>query len=211
MSAEEQFRLLLKILAERRLTHPPHDPTVSGNIAFDEAKSLCSNQLILPQMVCFADIPEASLGVHVRKYSPFGLAFDRSKLVQLGAAPVRYVPIQHAPVWESLGREVVKEALSWPISAPVTGDPRERERTFRRKDMTMFTMRELFGFVKFYDPTLPADHEENYYYEREWRVVGNVAFELTDVRKVFVPVGWEDRFRDAFPCYAGEVRALLMK
>jgi hypothetical protein len=40
--------------------------------------------------------------------------------------------------------------------------------------------------VKFFDPTLPEEHIDNYYMEREWRTVRNIQFQLSDVAGVYV-------------------------
>lgn len=44
--------------------------------------------------------------------------------------------------------------------------------------------------------------------EREWRVVGNVLFELSDVARIFLRRGYEDRFADDLPSYEGPVCVL---
>jgi hypothetical protein len=43
------------------------------------------------QVVCFCDIPDTDLAIHVRKYSRFGLAFKKDFLIERGACPVFYV------------------------------------------------------------------------------------------------------------------------
>ena len=42
-------------------------------------------------MVCFCDIPDSDLAIHVNKYSRFGLAFKKEFLIAKGACPVFYV------------------------------------------------------------------------------------------------------------------------
>ena len=42
--------------------------------------------------MCFCDIPVGDLGLHMRKYSPFGLAFKKDFFAEQGALPVFYVP-----------------------------------------------------------------------------------------------------------------------
>ena len=41
---------------------------------------------------CFCDIPVEDLKIHVKKYSRFGLAFDKNLIVNKGGAPVNYIP-----------------------------------------------------------------------------------------------------------------------
>jgi hypothetical protein len=49
------------------------------------------NDVFVEQVVCFCDIPEADLGMHIQKYSPFGLAFRKEFLIPKGASPVFYI------------------------------------------------------------------------------------------------------------------------
>jgi hypothetical protein len=63
----------------------------------------------------------------------------------------------------------------------------------------------VFGFVKGFDSTLAEDDPNNYYMEREWRVIGNIKFALTDIERVIFPRDYASRFRKDFPDYAGEV------
>ena len=42
--------------------------------------------------VCFCDIPENALNIHVSKYGKFGIGFKKEYIAQQGAHPVMYVP-----------------------------------------------------------------------------------------------------------------------
>jgi hypothetical protein len=66
----------------------------------------------------------------------------------------------------------------------------------------------IFGHLKFFDPTLPPDHADNYYMEREWRVAGKVRFQQADVEHLYVSADFVDRARRDFPDLADRVRAL---
>ena len=46
---------------------------------------------------------------------------------------------------------------------------------------------------------------ENYYMEREWRVLGAVRFDLDDVFRVILPKAYAKRFRADLPKYSGQV------
>ena len=41
--------------------------------------------------------------------------------------------------------------------------------------------------------------------EREWRVLGDVGFELKDVHRIFLPPSYAERFREDLPGYTGQV------
>ena len=54
-------------------------------------KPISGDEAFKYEVVCFCDIPEADLGIHVRKYSRFGLGFKKAFLIEKGACPVFYV------------------------------------------------------------------------------------------------------------------------
>jgi hypothetical protein len=90
---EKQFDLLLKILRSGELRVPrnpdgsekPPVQTTMGVGWFSERKV---HQVAA---VCFCDIPEIDMPLHIRKYSRFGLAFRKSFLLSRGATPVFYI------------------------------------------------------------------------------------------------------------------------
>jgi len=59
-------------------------------------------------------------------------------------------------------------------------------------------IRHVFAFMKFFDESLPEEHLENFYMEREWRVAGFVPFNLHDVQRVYVAPGYGDRIEHEF-------------
>jgi hypothetical protein len=90
---EKQFDLLLKILKSGELRTPrnadgsvkPPVKTTLGAGWFSERKV---HQVAA---VCFCDIPEEDLAIHMKKYSRFGLAFPKPFLLTRGATPVFYI------------------------------------------------------------------------------------------------------------------------
>ena len=65
----------------------------------------------------------------------------------------------------------------------------------------------FFSFAKAFDDTLPDDHPDNYYLEREWRTLHRVRFRLSDVHTVILPRVFLARFRQDVPDYVGSVVA----
>lgn len=61
------------------------------------------------------------------------------------------------------------------------------------------------GFVKYFDPALADDAPANYYMEREWRVLGDLAFTLEEVRRVVLPEAFAGALRKDVPEYVGQV------
>jgi hypothetical protein len=57
----------------------------------DGQKPLSTNEAVTCTMLCFCDIPPEQLGVHMKKYSSFGIAFSKKMLLEQGATPVYYV------------------------------------------------------------------------------------------------------------------------
>jgi hypothetical protein len=90
---EKRFDLLLKILrsGELRVTRnqdgsaKPPVQTTMGVGWFSE------RNVHQVAAVCFCDIPETDLPLHIKKYSRFGLAFSKTFLLSRGASPVFYI------------------------------------------------------------------------------------------------------------------------
>ena len=61
-----------------------------------------------------------------------------------------------------------------------------------------------FAYVKLYDVSLPDDHPDNYYMEREWRSLKNISFSIHDIKTVYLPSHtYKERFMHEFPEYTG--------
>lgn len=79
---------------------------------------------------------------------------------------------------------------------------------YRALDLPMTMFAYLFGYMKFFDPTLADAHPDNFYMEREWRVLGEVRFGLPDVARILLPPEYVDRFKNDLPEYAAPVLQL---
>lgn len=66
----------------------------------------------------------------------------------------------------------------------------------------------VFGYTKFFDPRLSDEDPQNFYMEREWRVLGRVRFKTQDVARLFAPPAFAARLRDDVPGYAGPIVVL---
>jgi hypothetical protein len=230
---DAQCRLLIDILSGRRLGQWKRQ----GNFVIDPAAmnvgsgSICKDEFILHNPVCFCDIPQNELKRHIAHYSPFGLAFTKAFLLQQGANPVFYVAkgsvtnppsvydfdsdpqvavemlsmAQQTPYVAVKRCEFFDELVSnlrrvfpppWPPGTP--GDAVDPYRDIQRR-VAMDLFRHVFAFTKLFDESLPQDHPDNFYMEREWRVAGFVRFELSDIQLVYVPPGYAQRIRERFP------------
>lgn len=240
-TAEEQYELLLKILGKGWLTHPPHNPNISGNIRVNPDAKMSTNEMYVPEVVCFCDIPPADIGLHVAKYGPFGLSFPKKFVAALGGAPVFYVPVDGLVAITKPIEEIVKQSRENPTTtgfrefheyverrayldrmfgefhkvmttarAAVDDHMRRRkggvsEEWIRLNNVESFLDFHLFAYIKAFEHLLRDDSTKNYYLEREWRVVGNMKFSLTDVVRIFLPRTFAARFRENVPGYHGQL------
>jgi len=75
-------------------------------------------------------------------------------------------------------------------------------------DYPLATFAYIFGYLKFFDPALSDDDPDNYYMEREWRVLGKVSFSEADIAHVIVPAAFAARVQSDFPALAERVIGL---
>lgn len=213
---DKQYNLLVKILRNGWLTHPPHKNGPSGgNLSISRNGRICSGQLYRTEAVCFCDIPEPLRRIHMNKYSEFGISFLKRFLVLKGASPVFYVA--GTSLIKDGGDKVTREkyfndrvaslqALSGAFDqAFINADSLARSLANQFYGVQQLLDFHVLGFVKCFDPGRDEDHDENYYMEREWRVLGNVDFELSDVSRVTLPSSYGTRFRADFPAYTGDL------
>jgi len=90
------------------------------------------------------------------------------------------------------------------LSSRKLGKLGELDLTWADKLFLFFGMH-VFGNLKTFDESLADDEEENYYMEREWRILGNLKFELNDVYRVIIPPSYAKRFRKDVPEYIDQV------
>lgn len=89
---DEQYDLLVnKILKPGWLTYPPHDPSRPRSLSADLSQPISEDKALKYEVICFCDIPDTDLAIHMGKYSQFGLAFEKKFLIAKGACPVFYV------------------------------------------------------------------------------------------------------------------------
>jgi hypothetical protein len=234
---EDQYALLVHILQLGWLTHPPHNPNISGNLSITSGASISANQMYSPEVVCFCDIPTEDLQIHTAKYSSFGLSLPKDLVARQGGAPVFYLPLNtRARASRGLSTPQLMAAISEGKIEDVYGEiplgqlfdrmvpeyhammdlfrnlimqtretPGVPEEHRRLHDLLHFLDFRLLSYVKFFDHSLADDDPSNFYMEREWRVVGNVQFTLSDVTRVLVPPSYGSRLRLDVPEFAGQV------
>ncbi|QDP40257.1 abortive infection system antitoxin AbiGi family protein [Radiobacillus deserti] len=224
---EERFKLLIQILKSGWLLHEPFNPTRSSRIQID-TDALTLEDIISPEMTCFADIPIDDLSLHMEKYSSFGVSFSKEFLVRLGANPVFYI-VKNGAVVDTIQQEkIIQDGKE--LHSPAYKEEHTRDQFFHHKileyfhtmeklkkevtdhrlagllkQMDDFLVKNIFAFLKPFDASKTDGDKDNYYMEREWRIVGNVKFSLRDVRRVFLPEKYAEAFRKELPEYCGQI------
>ncbi len=205
----DQYDLLIKIIRDGRISYPPHnsedhipadlkyDPYYSYRI--DRRIDASSNQMINPSMVCFCDIPIEDLGIHIQKYSPFGLSFLKSFLIERGANPVFYIARSsgiHGITRSEYFNERIKLYLKTCFQTTPIGKNCD--------DVSSF-INDMLCFLKFFDPEKADEDIDNFYMEREWRSLFNIYFEIKDIERIILPKSFAERFRNDVPDYFGQI------
>lgn len=88
----DRLQLLIRILDQSWLQASYRELLGVGIVGrSDSSKLLSSNEAVITPTLCFCDIPEQELGIHVAKYGNFGISFPKPLLLRKGASPVFYV------------------------------------------------------------------------------------------------------------------------
>lgn len=164
--------------------------------------------LVKGDITCYADIPLECIGVHANKYGLFGFGVSARHLVRLGARPVSYVPVEDngwmGPPYQGTGlldnmtTEIVK--LHGVVDAwEEENNPADASGIATVQNMhpwsglnNMLT-RDVAAYIKPYNSTLPFEHPDCYYMEREWRLLGNVEIQPEKVTAIVVARGYRQR------------------
>jgi len=215
--------LLKTVVADGCISHPPHDVDW-GKVSYslDLSKRLAREEMLVPTVTCYCDIPYEQLAPHTSKYGAFGVSFSRHHLTQIGARPVIYVPCRPDD-WRGVftGHTLLKEleatfrgvyeqraalaAASDPAGRSVSlGTPPITPLDALAKAEHTLALRVL-AFVKPYESTLDDADPAYYYSEREWRKLGNLLFKPQEVLRVVVHESFLDRARADMPEFTDRI------
>lgn len=216
---EHNYNVLKKVLSSRCVSYPPHEKGW-GEISYklDIEKRLAHEELLVPSVTCFCDIPFNLLAPHLTKYGSFGLSFSRHQLTKCGARPVIYVPCRPDD-WtgvftgytllrklEATFRSVyeqckILEALRDNSKQNVALEAKATTilETLQKAEHTLALR--VLAFLKPYESTLDETEPNYYYSEREWRKLGNFPFDPTDITRLIVHESYLDRAREELPTY----------
>jgi Putative abortive phage resistance protein AbiGi, antitoxin len=231
---DSQYEILKEILKSRWLVHPPIPPNskIQGNLTIKPDAKISRNEMYSPQIVCFCDIPISELSIHVRKYSNFGLSFDKDFIVKKGGVPVFYIPkygkVRFKEIENMTAEEKCKklmeegldgihshidqsENFDYMVSeyiklfSEIKKFITDRNLLKRISELQRFFDFHIFNHLKFFNHNLADDDERNYYFEREWRLNGYLRFRDEDVKTIIIPKKYAARFRKDFPDYNGQL------
>lgn len=220
---ERNYTVLKAVLSCGCVSHPPHEVgwgKISYKLDFD--KRLAHEELLVPTVTCYCDIPLEQLSPHIEKYGSFGVSFSRHQLTKLGARPVTYVPCRPDD-WMGVftGHTLLKELeatfrdvyeqrrLLEPPELGTSraigfGNPPSTVLESLQKAEHTLALRVL-AFVKPYESTLDESDPKYYYSEREWRKLGNLVFEPTDVVRIVVHETYLERAKKDLPIYGERI------
>lgn len=214
------YDILRSVLADRCISHPPHERSWGvERLTLNPTKSLVNGGLLVPDVVCFADIPREALGIHVKKYGMFGLSLTRDHLVRYGARPVMYVPLHPDDGLSIYGRTLLRdiEAVFRSLQDTTQDLPPLTRRHLGRQLGSLQESAQVahtilgkvvLAFLKPFDAALDESNPENYYMEREWRRLGNVCFEPVQVGRILVPESYVARLKAECPSFEQKVERI---
>lgn len=222
MDNTENYKKLGKVIESGCISHSPHDGTwgeVSHTTTWDN--QLETEQLIVPTVTCYADIPFKALSIHTSKYGMFGVALPCDLLIKYGARPVTYIPMRsddrqsmsihgltllrnmEAIVKGFNEKIVTKQKKLNHVSRTLDAKPNSPEEAISA--MHSMFLKDFLAFIKPFNSELPHNHSNNYYMEREWRKYGNMKFEPDQVSRIIVAKGYKKQAKKEFPAYENKI------
>jgi len=148
----------------------------------------------------------------MEKYGQFGLSFSKAFLIEKGANPVFYICKESKPpsglkrvdkITEMLEKFNKLGGLHGDLKAKYQyPDIQEFLYLYFRLENDLF---DIFGFMKPFSGEFDEVHEDNYYMEREWRLLTNLEFKLDDVQRIIIPKDYAKQFRQDVPDCYGQV------
>lgn len=249
----ERVELLLKIINSGQLLanplQPDGQPTIETNSSYKRINDL-GEPFSRIDCVCFCDIPDSELSIHIQKYSKVGLAFSKEFLIKAGARPVHYIPLSFDMSLQMKDCIISKEPATYYVDigrltyhfmlllTALNQEDNDIVRMYITKEKTSelvkqvsrlieLNLPELFSgnplqsitytisrhvlnsnaYVKIFNPALEDNDPNNYYMEREWRTLQNVAFSVDDIKSIYLPKNIElrDAFVEKFPNLEGKI------
>ena len=212
---EDQYHLLVKIIKDGNLKG--RDVGGALQVALQVhvgTPRMSNNEVFMPNVVCFSDIPVEDLDLHMKKYSHFGLSFLKKDLILKGTNPVFYIAENSVLPNRKTRKEYFDDMIDefnfifFHKENKILEVQRESGDNVFESDwngLKDFLTLYIFSFIKFFDDTKSENDQENYYMEREWRLLGFLKFEIKDICRIILPQEYSERFRKDIPDYFGQI------
>ena len=205
---EERYSLLVQILKSGWLTPGPVPYPQEGQrtLITTSGAKFSDEGMYDPLVVCFCDIPVADLSIHMEKYKQFGLAFTKEFLVKKEARPVFYMTQAKAKEFDALADRYGRLFSSTNLGRLVKEEKLTTEEYSLFEQLRVYLDFNVFSLCKPFDERRTSDVDpQNFYMEREWRVHGNVHFDVTDVYRIIIPQEYSAQFRQDMSEYCGQL------
>lgn len=75
----------------------------------------------------------------------------------------------------------------------------------RWNQLNFFLDFNIFSFIKFFDDARSEEDIDNYYMEREWRLLDDLKFNLNDICRIIIPKAYAEDLRRDLPQYCGQI------
>jgi hypothetical protein len=216
---EKNYQTLLKLLDSKCVSHPPHNPNISSHkITFNWDKNLLTEELIVPTVTCFCDIPFEGLEIHTQKYGMFGISFSRDLVIRYGARPVIYIPVHKnnfmsiyginmlsdlEQIYRGFYEQVIEPIAKTTWSTTMGEKPNSPENACLAVDSIL--TKEFLSYLKPFNAELADEHPDNFYLEREWRKFGNLQFQPIEVKHILVAKEFANRLEVERPIYSDKI------
>jgi hypothetical protein len=208
-SDADQYKALLQIVSSGHIKSSLIRELGHAALTIRYEKLLSENEMVVPEMVCFCDIPSQDFAIHQKKYSKFGISFLKSSLVAKGVRPVFYIPKNAMKsgdtTWKLYIDNVLRRHMGKSLEIRTLLETCQSELLDSFKGLLNFVDWEILGFMKFYEEGLADDEPKNFYMEREWRKLGSLKFEISDVCRIILPAQCSAQFRQDVPGYTGQI------
>lgn len=213
LPCDERYNLLVTILKEGMLRGRGMAPHLDD----DDVIVISSRHAFNTEapVVCFCDIPVNDLGLHIKKYGKFGLSFLKGYLIPKRVSPVFYVAADSRTI--SRGKKPLRgecfdemlqlyDRLADRIRSELRNECQYKTLVKEFEIFDSFFFNQILAFRKPFINYLEESDSDNFYMEREWRVLGRVAFEVADVHRIIVPnKHYAARLRKDIPNYEGQL------
>ncbi len=196
LTDQEQFELMIKIIRSGIIETRNNNRKGAYITRCAYWQNLNSNEMFIPDMVCFCDIPITECEIHMQKYSNLGISFKKEFLIKQGVRPVLYIPSQVKLYKTNLIDELRNNLIKFHEISVSSIFPLE---------LQIFFDLHFFSFIKVYDSAKSDEDPENYYFEREWRGLERIEFTIEDISRIILPAKFIRKFFEIFPNYNAHI------